>query len=45
VNCAANKGAYTVTQMLSPFVPNQWSLGVAKDGDPNNFFASLFEVL
>jgi hypothetical protein len=44
-DCAANKGAYTVTQFLSALTPNQWSILVARSSDPDNFFASLFEVL
>lgn len=44
-DCAANRGPYRVTQMLSPFTPNSWSLYAYKNDDPDNYFASLFEVL
>jgi hypothetical protein len=44
-DCAANKGAYTVTALVNSFTPNSWSLYAYSDTDPNNFFASMFEVL
>jgi hypothetical protein len=44
-NCATRKGAYTVTQVLSQLTPISWSLYGYKNEDPENYFASLFEVL
>jgi hypothetical protein len=44
-DCEANKGAFTVTQMVTAFIPNQWSILVSRSSDPDNFFASMFEVL
>jgi hypothetical protein len=44
-DCAANKGAYTVTRMASSFVPNSWSLYAYSNSDPNNFYAEIHETL
>lgn len=44
-DCAANKGAFTTTVMLNTFTPLSWSILVSKNEDPENFFASMFEVL
>ncbi len=44
-DCAANKGAYTVTAMRSNFIPVSWSLYAYKSSDSDNFYATLFETL
>ena len=43
--CAENKGAFTRTQLLSGFTPSQWSILVQRNDAPDNYFASMFEVL
>jgi len=43
-DCSTNHGAFTVTRLVSQFVPAGWGIIARSDIDPDGHFASLIDI-